>query len=81
MPESEKGRASPAIDIARGGVRSLSGGADAGTVPVRGSAPNSAAAERVFSLMKNMFGDLSMSSLADYIQAALMLKYNKRTVG
>ena len=37
--------------------------------------------ERVFSLLKLMFGDLQMTTLADYIQAALMLKYNKRQVG
>ena len=43
--------------------------------------PNSAAAERVFSLLKLMFGDTQMTALADMIQAALMLKYNKRTVG
>ena len=45
--------------------------------------PNSAAAERVFSLLKLMFGDTQMSALADMIQAgpALMLKYNKRKVG
>ena len=38
--------------------------------------PNSAACERVFAMLKNMFGDQQMSSLADMIQAALMLKYN-----
>ena len=43
--------------------------------------PNSAAAERVFSMLKLMFGDTQMTALADMIQAALMLKYNKRTVG
>jgi hypothetical protein len=43
--------------------------------------PNSAAAERAFSLLKLMFGDTQMSALADMIQAALMLRYNKRTVG
>ena len=43
--------------------------------------PNSAAAERVFSLLKLMFGDAQMSALADMIQASLMLKYNKRKVG
>ena len=42
---------------------------------------NSAAAERVFSMLKSMFGDAQMSALADMIQAALMLRYNKRTVG
>ena len=31
--------------------------------------------------MKLMFGDTQMSALADMIQAALMLKYNKRKVG
>ena len=43
--------------------------------------PNSAAAERVFSLLKSMFGDEQMWALADMIQAALMLKYNQRNVG
>ena len=42
--------------------------------------PSSAAAERVFSMLKLMFGHLQASSLADMIQAALMLRYNKRRV-
>ena len=37
--------------------------------------------ERVFALLKNLFGDAQMSALADYIQAALMLNYNGRVVG
>ena len=43
--------------------------------------PNSAAAERVFSMLNMMFGDTQMSALVDMIQTALMLRYNKRTVG
>tara|TARA_B110001450_G_C17657600_1_gene495928 strand:- start:199 stop:2715 length:2517 start_codon:yes stop_codon:yes gene_type:complete len=43
--------------------------------------PNSASCERVFALLKNMFGDQQMNSLADYIQAALMLSYNDRKFG
>ena len=43
--------------------------------------PNSASCERVFSLVKSMFGEQQMSALADYIRAALMLKFNQRTVG
>ena len=43
--------------------------------------PNSASCERVFSLVKNMLGEQQMSALADYIRAALMLKFNKRTMG
>jgi hypothetical protein len=43
--------------------------------------PNSAASERVFSLLKAMFGDAQTQCLTDYIQAALMLAYNKRRVG
>ena len=43
--------------------------------------PNSASCERVFSLLKLMFGDTQTSTLADYIQAALMLHYNNRKVG
>ena len=42
---------------------------------------NSASCERVFALLRNLFGESQMSSLADYIQAALMLNYNKREVG
>ncbi|KAK3258528.1 hypothetical protein CYMTET_32430 [Cymbomonas tetramitiformis] len=40
--------------------------------------PNSCACERVFSLLKNMFGDDQDSCLADYLQGSLMLRYNKR---
>ena len=43
--------------------------------------PNSAACERVFSLLKFMFGDQQWAALGDYIQAALMLKYNERAIG
>ena len=43
--------------------------------------PNSAACERVFSLMKFMFGDQQWATLGDYIQSALMLSYNERAVG
>ena len=43
--------------------------------------PNSASCERVFSLLKIMFGEQQMSALADYIKAALMLRYNERRVG
>ena len=43
--------------------------------------PNSAAAERVFSMLKWMFGDLQMEALADIIQTALMLRMNGRQVG
>ena len=34
-----------------------------------------------FSLLKLMFGDTQMSALADMVQSALMLRYNKRKVG
>ena len=44
-------------------------------------APDSASCERVFALLKNLFNEQQMSSLADYVQAALMLNYNKRCVG
>ena len=39
--------------------------------------PNSAGAERVFSLMKAMFGDDRSLSLTDLLEGSLMLKYNK----
>ena len=40
--------------------------------------PNSAAAERIFSQMKDMFGDKRASALAECLQAAMMLRYHKR---
>lgn len=36
--------------------------------------------ERVFSMLKCMFGHLQSSSLADQVQAGLMLRYNDRKV-
>ena len=38
-------------------------------------------AKRVFALLKAMFGEEQMSVLADYIRAALMLRYHERRVG
>ena len=35
----------------------------------------------VRSFLKEMFGDEQMSSLADYVQTALMLRYNGRKIG
>ena len=40
--------------------------------------PNSASAERVFSLLKSMFGDNQEHCLADLVQSSIMLRYNKR---
>ena len=40
--------------------------------------PNSASCERVFALLKNLFGEQQMLALADYVQALLMLNYNER---
>lgn len=42
--------------------------------------PNSASCERVFSLLKIMFGDQQSQVLADYLQAALMMRNNGRSV-
>ena len=39
--------------------------------------PSSAAAERVFSLLKNSFGEQQDNSLQDYIECSMMLQYNK----
>ena len=44
-------------------------------------APSSGASERIFALVKTMFGEEGLRALSDYIQAALMLRYAKRTVG
>ena len=43
--------------------------------------PSAAVCERVFVLMKSMFGEEQMSALSDMIQAALMLRSNGRRVG
>ena len=43
--------------------------------------PNSAISERVFALVKNMFGSDQLSMLADCLQASLMLASNERQVG
>ena len=43
--------------------------------------PSSAACERIFALLKNMFGEDQMAVLADILEAALMLRYNGRRVG
>ena len=40
--------------------------------------PSSAAAERVFSLLKASFGSQQDTTLNDYIQTSLMLQYNQR---
>ena len=43
--------------------------------------PNSAGAERVFSLLKLMYGPNQMDLLSDAIEAGLMLRHNERVVG
>ena len=43
--------------------------------------PNSASCERVFALVKNLFGDQQLSAPKDYIQAVLKLNYHGRVVG
>ena len=50
-------------------------------IDVDAAPPNSASCERVFSLPKLMFGDQQISTLADTIRSALMLRYNDRMVG
>ena len=40
--------------------------------------PSSAAFERVFSLLKNSFGVQQDNALKDYVEASLMLQFNKR---
>ena len=41
--------------------------------------PSSGAAERVFSVLNNSFGKRQLSTLEDYVEASVMLQYNKRT--
>ena len=40
--------------------------------------PSSAAAEKVFSLLKASFNERQDGALQDYIETSLMLQYNKR---
>ena len=40
--------------------------------------PSSAAAERVFSILKSSFNDQQEQPLVDYLQANVMTQYNKR---
>ena len=49
---------------------------DLGALIIFSLTPNSAAAERIFSQMKDMFGDKRASALADMLQAAMMLRYH-----
>ena len=42
---------------------------------------SAAASERIFALVKTMFGEEQLSSLADLVQAELMLRKNERAVG
>ena len=38
--------------------------------------PSSALAERLFSLLKNTFGDRKLCSLEDYVEASLIVQFN-----
>jgi hypothetical protein len=42
---------------------------------------NSASCERVFSLIKHMFGTEQLSALSDYVGGSLMLSFNTRELG
>mmetsp|Transcript_19461 Transcript_19461/g.58791 ORF Transcript_19461/g.58791 Transcript_19461/m.58791 type:complete len:110 (-) Transcript_19461:141-470(-) len=43
--------------------------------------PNYASCERVFSLLRVMYGEMQASALSDHLQVSLMSRYNKRIVG
>ncbi len=47
----------------------------------RGTHASSRGGPSIFSLLDAMFGKDQKAALADYIKAALMLKYNNRPVG
>ena len=42
-------------------------------------APNSAAAERLFSILNNSFGSKQTQARADYIEFSLMKQFNEKT--
>ena len=49
------------------------------TYPISGQLQQeSAALERVFSLLNNSFGDQQDNALQDYVEASLVLQFNKR---
>ena len=37
--------------------------------------------ERVFALLRRLFGEQQMSALSDYLQTSLMLNFHDRSVG
>ena len=43
--------------------------------------PSSAASEHIFALVKNLFGPDRHTTLADCVQVALMLNYDRRLIG
>ena len=43
--------------------------------------PSSAAAERVFSILRRAFGSFAQKALEDYIECSLMMQYNHRKKG
>ena len=43
--------------------------------------PNSASCERVFALLKLMYGEQQMLTLSDALEASLMLRFNGRRIG
>ena len=51
------------------------------SVDRRHASPSSAACERVFALLKRLFTEEQRRTLGDAIEAALMLRYNRRYVG
>ena len=68
--------------LVEGPRQQVSGGVGRGSARiVFAFTPTSAAAERVFSMLKAVFGDQATTALADYIQTAIMLRSNKRKVG
>ena len=43
--------------------------------------PDSASCERVFALLKLMYGEQQMLTLSDALEASLMLRFNGRRIG
>ena len=74
-PEHTDSRVDAAVSLDAAKLRGLVGST------LNHISPNSASCERVFSLLKLMWGDQQMSTLADAIRASLMLRYNDRVVG
>ena len=77
---SPRGLGTPEVKIASVPVPAFTGRTTWSSVVKRVllAQPSSAASERVFSILSASFNDQQESALSEYLQASVMLQYNKR---